>query len=87
MEINDTWDFVEKYYPNYTQSNDIAFNDDLQCILDEEWFNSTAKTQLVAEYKRNYGERWLEQVVIEKGFSDKDIYEAAIEGYIKTSKQ
>lgn len=27
------WDFVEKYYPNYSSSDDIAFNNDLEKIL------------------------------------------------------
>lgn len=87
MELNNEWDFVEKYYPNYYKSNDIAFNDDLHCIVDDEWQESEAKTRLVAEYKSNYGDKWLEQVKIDRDVSDRDIFEASIEGYIKTLKQ
>lgn len=87
MELNSVWDFVEKYYPNYTSSNDITFNDDLHCIMDDEWQESETKTRLVAEYKRNYGDKWLEQVEIDRDLSERDIFEAAIEGYINTLKQ
>ena len=30
------WDFVEKYYPNYSSSDEIAYNNDLQKIIDGE---------------------------------------------------
>ena len=32
-----TWDFVEKYYPDYYQSEEITLSDDLEKILKEEW--------------------------------------------------
>lgn len=34
--IETPWDFVEKYYPNYTGCNTIGYADDLQKFLDEE---------------------------------------------------
>lgn len=30
------WDFVENYYPNYSSSDEIAYNNDLQKIIDGE---------------------------------------------------
>ena len=29
------WRFIEQFYPNYDSSNDIAFSDDLACVLNE----------------------------------------------------
>jgi hypothetical protein len=35
-KLNRVWDFVEKYYPNYTGCSDIAYVDDLNKILNNE---------------------------------------------------
>jgi len=38
-----TWDFVEKYYPNYESSSEITENDDLHKIINGE-LNGEAET-------------------------------------------
>lgn len=37
MEQNNIWSMIEKYYPNYYNSEDIAILNDLQKIIDGEW--------------------------------------------------
>lgn len=33
MELPSVWDFVEKYYPNYSSSDEIAYADDLSKVI------------------------------------------------------
>lgn len=33
-EMNHVWDFVEMYYPDYTSSDQIAYNDDLAKLVE-----------------------------------------------------
>ena len=91
------WDFVEKYYPNYSGCSDIANNSDLQVLFDgEEEEGSKAMELKVSIVFDLFGSIDLDVL---KDFlklleyndkvsnllesSNKYIYERAIEGYIE----
>lgn len=95
--LKEVWEFVEKYYPNYYSSDEIAENDDLHKIADGElngyaevWYNDAI------EEKQEFfgGLRDEEQVAeaVKEDFysllqeSNAYIYEKAIEGYLETFK-
>lgn len=95
-----TWDFVEKYYPNYYGSAEIARNNDLQKIVDRE-INGDAAILfevLKDEVKEHYQDlgvsvegAYLEdeariKAQIELTESNEAIFKKAIEGYIETVK-
>ena len=42
-----TWDFVEKYYPDYHRCDSIARNSDLQVIIDGETEIGTCAAKLL----------------------------------------
>ncbi len=69
------WDFVEKYYPNYTSSMLIAYSDDLQKIIDKEEDEGSDAEELLKIYFE--GDR--ERAVPEQNKIMKKIYEEAIE--------
>ena len=76
--IAGTWDFVEKYYPNYDSSDDIAYNEDLTKIVNnEEQGGDDAYELLKNEFD---GDR--EKAAAAKRESDATIYVAAIQGFI-----
>ena len=75
MEIETPWDFVQKFYPDYHRSDEIALADDLQKLLDEE-INGHAEKILHRDYGGDINNPQIQ--------SDYDrvhrlIYEAAIE--------
>jgi len=75
------WDFVEKYYPNYSSSNEIAHSDDLQKLLDDEYEDGDhASNLLVKEYG---GKIWDPQIIDDYRQSLMSIYEKSIENYLK----
>lgn len=75
-------DFVEKYYPNYSGSDTIAYWDDLQCIIDGE-FNENRKNILLNDFNED-----IEAVHVELDRRTAMIYAEAIEGYfLETLKQ
>lgn len=71
-DISNDWDFVEKYYPNYSSCNDIAENDDLSYILASDWDDPDSEHYKTAK----------KQIII----SNEAIYKKAIEGFINTLK-
>jgi hypothetical protein len=76
------WEFVSKYYPDYYSSSEIAENDDLHVIYDnEEEEGSDAYDTLQDTYD---GDRELAKAAMHE--SDVAIYEKAIENYIETKK-
>jgi len=90
-----TWDFVEKYYPNYTSSSEISENDDLTKIINGE-LNGEAETiynEMKGEIDSYNGgglsdDELHTQVINEvenlKAKSDATIFELAIENYLLT---
>jgi hypothetical protein len=96
-KIENVWEFVEKYYPNYYSSDEIAENDDLHKIAEGElngyaeiWYNEAI------EEKNIFFGGTLDEVQIaeevSKDFynllqeSNAYIFEKAIEGYLETFK-
>jgi len=47
---------IEKYYPNYYRSEDIAILNDLQKIIDGEWEEGDSAHKLLSDYWNKYGE-------------------------------
>lgn len=99
-ELNGAWDFVEKYYPNYSTCDEIAYNDDLQKIVDEEYEEGSEAEGILdsitdeitgthpAFYSQEYINELIDQEVLRRlKESTCEIYERAIEGYINSLKQ
>jgi len=98
--MENAWEFVEKYYPNYSGCSEIAENDDLHCIVDgeiepnscaEDYFYSIAD-DLGMERDVN-GEIRLTNLSIRQeakyrlNESNAIVFERAIEGYLKSLKE
>ena len=94
------WEFVEKYYPNYSRCNEIAENDDLQVIVDaeieegscaEDYFYSIADD--LGMERDEHGKIRLTNLSIRQeakyrlNESNAIIFERAIEGYLETLKK
>lgn len=91
-----TWDFVEKYYPNYYSCSDITLSDDLKKILDGEQNGEASKiyNEIRADLMLFHGcfigdEEELENLIngeVERMYSNVmfDIYRKSITAYIKT---
>src|SRR5690606_34748981 len=88
------WEFVEKYYPNYSGCSEIAENNDLQCIVDNEVEADSCAEELYNDIKEElenlYGSVEDFQVIEEAQKrlykSNAYVYERAIEGYLETVK-
>jgi len=76
------WDFVEKYFPNYENSNIIAYSDDLQKIIDKEEEEGSD----AAEILKNVFRGMREPVVIEQNRIIREIYEEAIKNFLTIQK-
>ena len=75
------WDFVEKWYPNYSSDAEITLNDDLAKIIDNEWeYESTAYSLLLTKYDDNPQHN---NIVVDYKSSLVYIYEKAILNYLK----
>lgn len=96
-EISEIWGFVEKYYPNYSSSDEIAENGDLHKLLEESYEEGDCAHDLYKELRDeleiHYGgdDELIESALktqIENLYnaSAVKIYEAAIEGYIESLK-
>jgi hypothetical protein len=84
------WDFVEQYYPNYSSSDEILHNEDLLKLLEGEVdtgadnvYNDIREELLV------FGTEPREEEILglaQQRYSESlvDIYELAIQGYLKT---
>lgn len=98
-KLETAWDFVQKYYPNYYHCDEIAHNDDLTKIIDDE-INGEAEViynEIAEDLKgifpyHNPDEREEYRVMIKKEAQRRlnesyvAIYEAAIEGFIEEQK-
>lgn len=77
------WEFVEEYFPNYSNSDLIALADDLEKIVNENAEpDSDAHEYFVTECR--------ESLVTAKEHHEathRRVYEMAIEGYIKSLKE
>ena len=95
MELNNkstVWRFVEAYLPNYSQDEDVALSNDLECIIDNEVEEGSRaySLQLSIEevlYCKNIApER--DDIVLEAELRlllvNAKIYESAIEAYLQT---
>jgi hypothetical protein len=86
--LNDVWQFVTRYYPNYYGCNEIAINDDLHKIINGE-LNGQAE-EMVKEYQEELKEMYglytddevLNHFQDQLYISDATIFEKAIQGYI-----
>ncbi len=97
MEIKTDWDFVQKYYPNYSSSNEIAENDDLHKICDGE-INGYAEemyNEKIEDLKIFWGVGSITDEIENEAFkhfkalrdeSDSKIYAEAIEGFLESQK-
>lgn len=73
------WDFVEKFYPNYSSCDDIAYNNDLSVILDD---GTPEEGSCAMSVFKSLGED-IERVNEEYDGSCRTIYEKAIQSFIK----
>lgn len=75
------WNFVMEYYPNYSSSDEIARNDDLQKLLDEEQEEGDSADRLL---KKEYnGDVNNAHIQLDFNESLVRIYETAIENFYK----
>ena len=72
------WDFVERYYPDYSRSDEIAYADDLQKLIDKE-IDGHAQEILNKEYVGDINNA---QIQIDYDRQHRKIYEAAIENFL-----
>jgi hypothetical protein len=80
-KTNQVWDFVEKYYPNYSSSWTISMFNSIQKIMDDEFEDDDdAAFLLRTHYEGNLRNS---QIELDYNESLKNIYYDAIEGYIK----
>lgn len=88
------WNFVEKYYPNYSSSDEILHNEDLLKLLEgqvdtgaDEVFNSI-REELINKFGTEPFDEEVISVAEEKlNESLVSIYEQAIQGYLETLKK
>ena len=98
MKIENVWDFVEKYYPNYYQCNHIAENDDLHKLFDGQMEKGSGAERLYNDIRDEAKIMWNgcdeetlqaeidKEIENRKNASDADIFERAIEGFIESQK-
>ena len=88
------WNFVEQYYPNYSSSDEILYNDDLLKLLEGEVdtgadsIYNIVSDMLIEELLglEPSEEQVLERVQDLYNDSLVEIYELAIQGYLETFK-
>ncbi len=79
----EVWDFVEKYYPNYHKSEEIALSGDLQLIVDGQ-----AEPDSPAElYLRKNCDDNIDVAKDKLHEVNEGIYEKAIEAYLNTKPE
>ena len=76
-----TWDFVEKYYPDYHRCDSIARNSDLQVIIDGETEIGTCAAKLL--YDEFDGDEKNPKIQVEMNESLVDIYERSIQAFME----
>lgn len=81
-KLKDFWSWIAAFYPGYTQSDEIAYNGDLQKIIDGEWEEGDCAWKLIQErWGGNVGTAQ-EEAAEELEYSNLEIYEGAIQGFI-----
>lgn len=83
--IETPWDFVEKYYPDYTGCSIIAQESDLCKLLDEEQEEGDCATDVLNDIYG--GDINNPQIQIDHDRITAVIFERAIEGYINSLKK
>jgi hypothetical protein len=79
------WEFVEKYYPNYSSSNEIAHNDDLcKLVNGENESGDDSDNLLHREYAGDLSHR---QINMDYNESLVSIYTQAILGFTVEQKK
>lgn len=74
------WRFVEKYYPDYSRCGEIAQNDDLQKLVDDDYEEGDHAHQLLlSQYG---GDLQNPQIEIDLTASNCYIYQTAIENFM-----
>lgn len=74
--IDDNWEFIEKWYPDYSHCDNVAYSDDLQCCLDGE--ADEDKLERVKEMFGETPEQWeCEQIKI-----DAELLMAAVKNFL-----
>lgn len=78
------WDFVEKYYPDYHHADAIAWEGDLDKLVNGEYEDGDCAHQLlIEEYNSDINNP---QIKADHDAAIRDIYETAILAYIATLK-
>ena len=98
MEMKTTWDFVQRYYPDYDHCEDIAENDDLVKIVDDEWEEGDCASKIYEDIAEDFKglfpyhtpeerEEYRDMIRVEAqrrlNKSYVNIYKRAIEGFIE----
>lgn len=92
-ELNDVWDFVEKYYPNYSSCQLIAESNDLSRIIEDDdlVFHHVHGIQAQLIYPLETREQTLARAMVKLRSDifhvDALIHIKAIKGYIDHLKQ
>lgn len=85
LEKHDVWQFIEQYYPNYSSSSEIATNNDLLKIINQEYdADDQAEKWLHLMYNSDP-----ENPQIKKDYESSliVIYEKAIVAYLKNNTE
>ncbi len=84
-EVKVPWDFVERYYPKYSSSDEIAHEGDLHKLVAGEYEEGDCAHELL---KDEYGGNILNPLIeIDHKIALCEIYEKAIEAYIEQQKR
>lgn len=75
----DVWDFVEKYYPGYSSSDEIAHNNDIALVVEDP---TNIPGDSCAMYVWLENDMDIEKIKVLKALSDAEIYEKSIESFI-----
>lgn len=78
-----TWLFVEKHYPNYYTSDEIAHNDDLSKLTQREYNEGDGAHYLLMEVYG--GDLDNEQIEIDFQISCYEIYETALTAFVQAN--
>lgn len=78
-----TQDFIERYYPNYSSSDEIALFLDLSSIVAGDYEEDSEAHQM---FERTYKDDWEE---LERDYDSvaQSVYQKAIEGYLASYHQ
>ena len=81
---SNVWDFVQKYYPKYSSSDEIAENDDLQKLDEKEYEDGDgAHRLLIRDFDGDISNPRIKAALIE---SNEQIFRRAMLGYMETLK-